>query len=217
MKTKQCSKCKQEKELNTVNFYLRKDGYYQSWCQACYKTPEMNEYRKVKINQWRKENPEKWANYFKNWRKNNKDKSNKYIYKWMEKNIDRNIDIQNKYQSKVAGGVYCIKYKGEIIYVGSTNQPIRRMNVHFSTIKTCNNIGKINKLHSFLGYDKKDFSWNMLETIDDTNTRIEKEQYYRKFHKSKQNFKRIFGKIETTEKLIERLGLTSGKRNKWRK
>jgi predicted GIY-YIG superfamily endonuclease len=135
----------------------------------------------------------------------------------MENNVDSVIANQNKYQSKVAGGVYCIKYKGEIVYIGSTNQPVRRMNVHFSTITTKNNIGKINKLHSFLGYDKKDFSWNMLETCDEDN-RLEREQYYRKYHKSKENFKRIFGKIETTDKLIERLGLTTNtNRKKWRK
>lgn len=216
MKTKQCSKCKTVKTLNNENFYQRKDGYYQSWCQACYKTPEMNEYRNERIKQWKKENPEKWKAYFSNWRKNNKEKCKQLVYKWMENNIDSMVDIQKKYQSKVAGGIYCIKYKGDIVYVGSTNQPLRRINVHFSTITTCNNIGKINRLHSFLGYDKKDFSWNMLETCDD-DTMIEREKYYRQFHKSKENYKRIFGKIPTTKKLIEKLGLITKPRNKWRK
>lgn len=216
MKTKKCTKCKTVKELNTINFYQKKEGNYQSWCKSCYRTPEMNEYRRVKLKQWIKDNPEKWKSYYSKYRKNNKEKFNKSIYKWAENNVDNYVEIQKTYQRSIPPGVYCIKYKGEVVYVGATNEPIRRQNVHFSTITTKNNIGKINKLHSFLGYDKANFTFEIVEHCD-INELIEKEKYYRIKLKSKENFKRIFGKIESTRVIVERLGLTTKPRYKWKK
>ena len=84
-----------------------------------------------------------------------------------------------------------------------------------SIIKTSSNITKVNKLFSFLGYDKNNFTWELVEECEPENL-FDREKHYQKQLNSKANYKKHFGKVETTKSIIERLGLTTKPRNKWR-
>ena len=121
------------------------------------------------------------------------------------------------YQEAVPPGVYAIYYVNTAIYVGATKHPNRRMNTHFSTITTCNNIGKVNKLHSYYGYKKEDFTFKVIEKCD-VDKLLEKEVYWRGKLKTKANYERLFPEIskETTVGLIERLKLTTKNVKTWK-
>jgi predicted transcriptional regulator len=45
---KTCSKCKQKKELNSSNFYMRKDGRFHYWCKRCNNFISHNRQKKMK-------------------------------------------------------------------------------------------------------------------------------------------------------------------------
>ena len=217
MELKTCPKCKQQRPRTNEYFHKAshtKDGL-QSWCRLCLLTPEMKEYRRIKVNEYRKRNPEKWSEYYNKWRRDNREKSNGFVYNWMKNNTEASLNIQKKYQKAEPPGVYAIKYLNTVIYVGATNEPVRRSNIHFSTIKTCNNIGKVNKLHSFYGYDKNDFTFEILEHCDEDKL-LEKEREWRIKLNSKKNYKHYFRIKETTSQLIDRLGLTKSKEKTWR-
>ena len=217
METKNCSKCKKQKPCSTEYFYRAthtKSGY-QSWCIECCSTDEMMEYKRKASEKWRKKHPEKWNEVYRNWRRKNKEKATQYVYEWMKNNTEPTLNIQKKYQQAEPPGVYAIKYVDDVIYVGATNEPVRRSNIHFSMIKTRNNIGKINKLHSFYGYDKKDFTFEILEHCD-IDQLITKEKEWRVKLNSKANYERLFNIKETIDQLIDRLGLTKSKEKTWR-
>ena len=218
METKKCSKCKTENPATLEYFYANSGTKLNlsSWCKECLNSPEMKEYRKKWLKKWRKgAGKEQWNAYVKKWKSENRDKANNFVYDWAKKNIDDYVNTQKKYQQSIPPAVYSVTYKDEIVYIGSTNEPNRRKNVHLSTIKTKNNIGKINKLHSFLNYDKADFKFNIVEHCD-THKLIEREQFYEDKFKAKEKYKEIFGKVEKTGSIIQRLELTSSERNSWR-
>jgi len=214
-----CPDCKEH--LRKEHYYPVNWGTYGHKCKACakkyYQSPKGKAILRHSQKLYRQKPGmrEKLNKIAKQWRLNNPGRYNKTIYKWAKNNVDDYVDVQLKYQSKLPSGVYAIKYVDTVIYVGATKHPIRRINTHMSTIKTSSNITKINKLHSFLGYDKKDFTWEMIEECDPKDL-FDKEKYYQKKLNSRANFKRIFGKLETTKSLVERLGLSTKPRNKWR-
>lgn len=206
--------------------YLPQEAYYPSnWgkngykCKACakayYSSSKGKDILRRSQRKYVVKNRDKVNAIARNWRKNNPGKYKETVYNWFKKNVDSYVDVQLKYQSKLPSGVYIIKYKDEVIYVGATKHPIRRINTHMSTITTSSNITKINKLHSFLGYDKKDFTWELIEECDPKDL-FDRERYYRQKFNSYDNYKKHFGKIESTRSLVERLGLTTKPRNKWR-
>jgi hypothetical protein len=83
--------------------------------------------------------------------------------------------------------------------------PLRRQNVHLSTIRTPNNIGKINKLHSFLDYDKKDFKFNLVEQVDDITQLKTREAYWEYYYQAGYNYTKMFGNVEKTKDIVERI------------
>jgi transposase-like protein len=212
-----CPSCKEH--LGEEHYYPSNWGKNGFKCKSCAKKYYTSDHGRAILTRsqrkWVAKNREKVAENARNWRINNPEKYNKGIYRWNEKNVDSVVANQKRYQEKMPPGVYAIKYKGEAIYVGATKAPIRRINTHMSTITTSSNITKINKLHSYLGYDKKDFTWEIIEECD-VDMLFEKERCYQKELRSKENFKKHFGKVETTKSLVERLGLTTKPRNRWR-
>jgi ribosomal protein S8 len=207
-----CSDCKKLKM--EVEFYKNKTtktGRYPK-CRDCYN---------VYVKEWRAKNPDKVQKYLKKHyekydreyfrkyekarRKMNPAKSNQKIYDWYADNVQQFVSVQLKYQSKIPPHVYSITYKDTVVYVGSSNMPLRRQNVHLSTIRTPNNIGKINKLHSFLGYDKKDFNFNLVEQVDDITQLKTRESYYEYYYQAGYNYKKMFGEVEKTKDIVERV------------
>ena len=212
-----CPDCKEYLPLES--FFPSNRGKYGHKCKACakkyYNSPKGKQIRYTSQKKYNAKNRGKINAIARAWRKNNPEKYRETVYNCWKNNSDDYVAMQTKYQSKIPPSVYAIKYVDTVIYVGATQHPIRRINTHMSTITTSSNIGKINKLHSFLGYDKKDFTWEVIEECD-VKDLFDREKYYQDKLQSKQNFKRIFGKIETTKSIVERLGLTTKPRNKWR-
>ena len=207
METKACSKCKIEKELN--EFHNHPNMGKQSWCKLCqneglkeyFKSPEGIAYRK----KYYEKNKEQMYEASKRWVKNNRKKANQFVYDWYEKHVDTFVQIQDKYQSKVPPSVYCIKYDDEVVYVGKARKPLARVNIHLSTIKSGTNLTKINKLHSYCGYDKSLFSYEYLEQAP-YDTLLEREAYYENKFDAKGNFKRIFGKVKSISQIMKENG-----------
>jgi hypothetical protein len=69
MKTKICSKCKEEKPIS--EFYIRTNGYLYSWCKKCsiiYSTETMSRYKeqhKEYMREYYKTHKEYWKSYYK--------------------------------------------------------------------------------------------------------------------------------------------------------
>lgn len=204
-----CTKCKVEKPF--TEFYkhsLNKSGY-QSQCKQCgnerlkeyYRSPEGKAYQK----RWFLANKERHYANVTRWHKKNRKKTNQFVYNWYEKNVDTFVKIQDKYQSKVPPSVYCIKYDDEVIYVGKARKPLARVNVHLSTIKTDNNITKVNKLHSYCDFDKSRFKYEFLEQ-GEYDSLLERERYWEEYYDAKGNYKRIFGKVKSINQILKDIG-----------
>lgn len=216
MKTKLCGRCKQQKPMTSDYFYNAthtKTGF-QAWCKECYKSDEEKAKRKIAQKKWAEKNPGKMSEIVRNWRRRNRSRSNKMIYDWNKNNAEKFLARQKKYQQQEPPGVYAIKYVDDVIYIGATNEPIRRSNIHFSTIKSKNNISKVNKLHSFYGYDKSDFKFEIIEYCDESEL-FKKEREWRLKLDPKGNYKRIFNIKESTGELVKRLNLTNVREKTW--
>ena len=217
---KTCKVCKQQKPLSDyfVN-KVNKDGY-NIYCKVCYKE-KFRDTLKASIKKYlaKPEIKEKQKAYYKEYMpkyaKMNRERINEKIYNWNDRNKGKQLDQQLKYQSAIPPAVYSITYKGDVIYVGSSKSPIRRQNVHFSTLTTCNNIGNINKLHSYYGYDKADFAFHIIEECDEDQLLI-KEREYQVALRPDINYKYYFDIKESVRTLIERLGLKNGKTKTWK-
>jgi hypothetical protein len=218
MKTKECTKCKVEKSLN--DFHKHTKGNYQSWCKQCqkdwlnayWKSPEGKAYSK----QYREENREMFRKSARKWQKNNPEKSKQFVYDWYKEKTKEFVAIQDKYQSKIPPSVYCIKYDDEVIYVGKARKPLMRCNVHLSTIKTGTNLTKVNKLHSYCGFDKSRFSYEYLEQ-GEYDTLLEREAYWEEYYDAKGNYKRIFGKVKSINQIMKELGIETNYQKYYKK
>lgn len=206
---KKCSKCKIEKELN--EFHNHPSIGKQSQCKKCqlewlseyWKSPRGVAYRK----KYYQENKELFAKAGRRWRKLNPKKANQFVYNWYKGNVKQFVATQDKYQSKVPPSVYCIKYDDTVIYVGKARRPLARVNVHLSTIKTDNNITKVNKLHSYCGYDKSRFSYEFLEE-GEYDSLLEIERYYEELYDAKGNYKRLFPNVKSLKQIFNEIGGT---------
>lgn len=211
MESKACTQCKQVKPLDLFYDHIR--GRKQSWCKQCqldklneyWRSPQGVSYRK----QYYSENKEMYANAAKKWVKNNRKKANQFVYSWAKNNTEQYVGIQDKYQSRIPPSVYCIKYDDEVIYVGKARKPQARVNVHLSTIKSGTNLTKVNKLHSYCGFDKSRFSYEYLEQ-GEYDTLLGIERQYEAMFDAKGNYKRLFGDVKTIGQIqMEVMGKTT--------
>ena len=106
---------------------------------------------------------------------------NKTTRKWQIHNAERNKQHVNKLSFTFKSGIYEILYKGKRVYVGQSNKPYIRISNHFSKFSDLDAA----KLKSPIAYKlstgeikRKDLSFNMLEYIDDKDTRETVEQQY---------------------------------------
>lgn len=211
---KTCTKCKIEKSLDEFHKHpTSKDGY-QSHCKLCQKELisyyfTQTEKGRAYVKKYREENRDLYRKANRKWQKKNKHKVREWVYKFAKENKEQWIAIQDKYQSRIPPSVYCIKYNDEVIYVGQALKPQNRVNLHISTIKTGNNLTKVNKLHSYLGFDKSAFSYEFLEQCK-PDMLHERERYWEEYYNAKGNYKRIFGKVKSINQILKENGFKTG-------
>ena len=103
MKYKECTKCRQNKEVNIENYrqckYASGNTYFKSMCRVCESLIQVARVKKHGL-QRSKEQQEKFLAYKKEWRKLNKNKENKKyrdriandVYFKIRKNVSRAIN-----------------------------------------------------------------------------------------------------------------------------
>ena len=205
---KVCSKCQIEKSLEEFyNNKKTKDGKTYL-CKSC-QDAQYNKYRiekRDKINayqrQYQQAHPEQVKKYAKRYRDNNKETYSKRIDNWRKDNIKQYVGIQLNYQSKIPAGIYAIKYKGTIVYVGSSTMPLRRVNTHLSTIKSATNLTAINKLFSYCGYNKEHFEYEIIEECTKAEL-IEREKHYEEEYNAKHNYTNIFSDVPSITQIMK--------------
>ena len=154
---KQCNKCNIEKTLD--NFYVNRksnitgEPIYDSKCKRCKKNYA------IKFNL---DNPDKR-------------KSTQYKYNHSIKGKESS----KKLNHKIKAGIYGIYDSDKLIYVGESKQPLYRKYCHFSTAgKLGGKKINISKIAIALGkgeINKDKIVFKMLEFIDDTTTRKQRE------------------------------------------
>ena len=167
---KQCSKCKVKKPLddfhNSKSHVSGKGGY----CKVC--TKEYNTNRdKSKEHIYKATFDELHPNYMKeyfqnkdNMRKNNASEASK--------------KSKQKYNIKISAGIYAIYNKDELIYIGESGEPLYRSTTHFSKrkdLKQAKNSSNVCYALSIGELDRVNLTFKMLEFIDDTITRKQRE------------------------------------------
>ena len=197
---KTCSNCKESKELEQFPKNKKAKDGYQSWCKKCHNDYAKTDVAKAARKKWAKNNPHVLRAACDRWRKANPARHRASIYKFAREKKEEYLAIQDRYQTKIPPGVYVVKYLDTVIYVGSARRPINRMNLHLSTIKTRNNITKVNKLHSFCGYNREDFSAEVVWNCEPEYL-IECERVFEQVYNAKANYKRLLPDAMTTKQI----------------
>ena len=205
---KVCTKCKETKTIEEFyNSKNTKDGKTYL-CKSC-QDAAYNRYRIVerdKINNYQRlyqqKNPERVRKYAKNYRDNNKESYNKRIDNWRKDNVQKYVNVQLNYQSKLPPSIYTIKYKDTVVYVGNSTMPLRRVNTHLSTIKSATNLTAINKLFSYAGFDKKDFSYEMVEECNKEEL-LEREKHWEEYYSAKSNYRQFFSEVPSITQIMK--------------
>jgi len=153
METKLCSKCGKVKSLDEFSkCKAYKDGK-QLYCKAC------NKKTNDKYN-------EKNREYFK-----------EYTKHYMSKNKDRYKELMNELFASIPAGIYAIYHDDELVYVGSSSMPRRRLYGHFVNSIKANNSSIAKAMAK--GIIKGDnLRYEMLEFVEDKEQRLEKEKSY---------------------------------------
>jgi hypothetical protein len=153
METKLCKKCGETKSHDEFsNSKAYKDGK-QLYCKAC---------NKAHNDKYNADNRE----YFK-----------EYTKYYMSKNKDRYKELMDTLFSSIPAGIYAIYHDDELVYVGSSSMPRRRLYGHFVNSINANNSSIARAMaKGILKGDKLRFE--MLEYVDDRDTRLEKERSY---------------------------------------
>ena len=208
---KTCTKCQETKEL--TEFHKHPDGKdgLSAQCKSCFYqyTVEWRKKNREYFNAYQRDykakNPEMFKIAAKKYRDKNKDKINKKVNKWREENTQEFTNIQLNYQSKLPPSVYIIKYRDTVVYVGSSNMPLRRVNCHLSTIKSATNLTAVNKLHSYCGYEKADFTYKIVEEckVEDL---LEREKYWENHYDAKTKYNELFSKTPSITEIMKANG-----------
>ena len=200
---KTCARCKQQKDPSEFSYHKNTKDNKQPYCRPCVneyaRKPEM----KAARDRWRKNNPEKAKAATKRWIQANPERHRANVYKFAKEKKEQYVAIQDRYQTRIPPGVYIVKYMDTVIYVGSARRPQNRMNLHLSSIKTRNNITKVNKLHSFCGYDKSEFTAEVVHNCEPEHL-LEWEAHYEEFYNAKANYKRLLPDALTIKEIHAR-------------
>ena len=107
----------------------------------------------------------------------NRDEKCEYLKVHNKKNYKKLIKQNAILNKSIPPGVYCIKEKGTIVYIGSSVSPYKRRSCHFSKNKwggIINNSTVAQALYEGV-VKREDLTFEMLEYIDDYRTRKDKE------------------------------------------
>ena len=158
MKTKECRKCKEEYPLTKTNFFkdiTRTDGY-QNYCKSCAKDKQR---AYVKAN---------FAKVAK--------KQRQYYFD----NLEQRKEVMKQYIKSIPAGVYKITNKeGKILYIGSTHEPKRRRNEHFTklvNLKKAKSKSNICYAISVGELNKDNLRFKMIKKIADKTDRYAEER-----------------------------------------
>jgi hypothetical protein len=101
--------------------------------------------------------------------------------KYRDENPKRYDKLITNNRKSIPAGVYEILYKGVRVYVGESQQPYKRTSDHFTKLKNIEHAKLVSPVSYRLSIGKikrKDLSYNILEYIDDEDTRLQVEQRY---------------------------------------
>ena len=149
IKVKNCKICKQDKKLS--EYYKANRGKtYNSYCKECSKQISK---------QHRIDNSEHYKQYYQD----NKEQ----IYQHVNKNTH-----------SIPPGIYGIYEQNDLLYIGESATPYRRMKYHFSNLKDLNQAYKLSPICYALSIDelqRENLSFKMLEYVDDDSARKQRE------------------------------------------
>ena len=177
---KQCNKC-------NVDLVIGENITPRAFNNADYKCkPCKNE----RVYNWCKKNPEAKAKitkrYYDNntdyYKKNYRDNSDK-IRASMKQNYQDNKEMyltrQQKINTRINPGVYGVYSEDKLIYIGESQKPYRRRGEHFSIAGKQGGTKAKSVIAKALGIGELQIDnlvFKMLEFIDDTPTRKQREQ-----------------------------------------
>lgn len=183
---KSCRKCGVELKPK-VNFAPSQVKRSNFICYGCLKPL---------AEKWRKKYPEKKkqsdANYYKNNTQKLKNKAREYQIEHKEHYSKLNYKLGHS----IPSGVYFIYYKNQIIYIGQSKTPYRRITQHFSVDRKQ---GRSNRWEEFVSpiakdiakgiLNKKFLSFELKVKIEDKNNRLKIEQEFINEHQPEYNQK----------------------------
>lgn len=174
MTTKTCSKCNCVKSLDDYYKNPRTKDKLTYWCKSCsikrYKQWVKDNEVKVKARRKiRNAKPENKA-YQKAYAlmPENKQKKNISAKKWVSNNKSTHLTMVKRNQTSINPGIYQVRcLVDEMLYIGSSNEPYRRKNVHFSNLKP-HNFKQSNEplQYAMIEYGKDNFVFEMIEYVD---------------------------------------------------
>ena len=103
--------------------------------------------------------------------------------KYYKENKEQRLKTISKYRTSIPAGVYCIKYKGEIVYIGESKTPIVRRDYHFGA-KTSENISLVAQI---IKGNKENYTFELLKKEENKNKRVKLETQYIEKYKPKYN------------------------------
>ena len=150
---KHCREC--NVELNNHNWLKSQQKQKAYWCRTC-------------KNAYQKKQDAKPGHQLRR---------KKYTKVWNKSNYNKLTKLNGKLNKSIPPGVYCIKDRGTIIYVGSSLSPYKRRSCHFSVNKFG---GQINNSAVSLALsqgeiERENLTFEMLYYIDDFRERKNKE------------------------------------------
>ena len=174
IKVKNCKICKQDKKLS--EYYKNKNGYmgYGSYCKTCTKQKYLQRYfddpkkykqrKKQYMKQWYQDNP----NYMKQW-------------------YQDNPNYMEKFFNSIPPGIYGIYENTQLIYIGESVTPYRRIAIHFSNTTNPDHPSLIAQAIGNGKLQRENLSFKILDYIDDNNARRQRESVLIQRYRPKYN------------------------------
>ena len=107
----------------------------------------------------------------------NRDEKCEYLKVHNKKNYKKLIKQNAILNKSIAPGVYCIKEKGTIVYIGSSVSPYKRRSCHFSVNKFGGVINNSTVAHALAdgSVKREDLTFELMEQIDNYRDRKDRE------------------------------------------
>ena len=115
--------------------------------------------------------------YQKPYDKAGRDKKLPYLREFNKRNRNKLVKQNAILNKSIAPGVYCIKDKGTIVYIGSSVSPYKRRSCHFSVNKFGGVINNSTVAHALAdgSVKREDLTFELMEQIDNYRERKDRE------------------------------------------